>query len=213
MIKSVYTPMYDPSCHFSFDFFSFFFSFFVLWFRLSGTFDSWFDSLSTERLATILLSSVPLFVFHSFPPHRSPLCMQYNIPHVCFCFFVFFVSKISYGSTMSLMSWNRMKKKNEENRNQFPIITMPSLLFLFCIFEEILICDLVEYRTKQKSINKKRKQTIHLLKECIGMWPLLDIDSCCFFSFSILPVPCDDVTRTHEHTRTNGTHKVYVYIR
>jgi hypothetical protein len=111
--------MYDPSCHFSFDFFSFLFSFFVLWFRLSGTFDSWFDSLSTERLATILLSSVPLFVFHSFPPHRSPLCMQYNIPHVCFCF-VFFVSKISYGSTMSLMSWNRMKKKKRGKSKSVP---------------------------------------------------------------------------------------------
>lgn len=33
-----------------------------------------------------------------------------------------------------------------------------------------------------------------------------------FFLFLYPLLPCDDVTRTHEHTRTNGTHKVYTYI-
>ena len=79
---------------------------------------------------------------------------------------------------------------------------MPSLLFLFCIFEKILISNFIESRLKNKtkSINKKRKQTIHLLKECIGMWPLLNIDSCFLFSFFHRYVPCDYVTRTYKHT-------------
>ena len=81
------TRQFDQKCIYAnvwslLSFFIWYIFFSVLWFRLSGTFDSWFDSLSAERLATIC-SHLSLFSYLiHFPPHRSPLCMQYNIPHV-----------------------------------------------------------------------------------------------------------------------------------
>lgn len=71
--------------------------------------------------------------FIHFP--LTALCYVCNIIYhmFVFCFFVFFVSKISYGSTMSLMSWNRMKKKRGKSKsvpnNNYAVVALFILYF------------------------------------------------------------------------------------
>lgn len=109
LIKSVYTPMYDPSCHF-FDFLFLFCGFDYPAHSIRGL---TVCPPNASLRSVLICRPFSYFIFIS----PSPLSAMYAIYNMIPCFFCFFL-KFSYGSTMSLMSWNRMKTRKIEISSQ-----------------------------------------------------------------------------------------------